>query len=124
MSSFSSFRDDCTERIVAFLVPLTGLSLQSFIGFGLALGKTTQSGHHDYGTVLGANTTKSSAQAVWNVFNALGNACFSFNFSPILIEIADTVAQPPSEARSMKRATRTSVSISVYTLNCIASTLR
>ena len=87
--------------------------MQSFIGLALSLGKTTQSGHKDYGTVWGANVHHTSAKTVWNVFVALGNAVFSFNLSPIVIEITNTLAQPPSEAKSMKRAVKVSISISV-----------
>ena len=104
-------------------IDLSALMLmQSFIGLALSLGKSTQSGHDDYGTVWGANVNHTSAKAVWNVFTALGDAVFSFNLAPIVIEITNTLAQPPSEAKSMKRAVRIGVSISVSDKQAAAST--
>lgn len=46
---------------------------QALIGLGLAIGKSTEKGHQDYGTVLGFNNKYSSpAKSTWNVFTALG----------------------------------------------------
>ena len=46
--------------------------VQSFIGLGLSIGKATEKGHDDYGTVWGLANGNSPAQDTWGVFVALG----------------------------------------------------
>ncbi|KAH7365767.1 hypothetical protein KP509_18G044600 [Ceratopteris richardii] len=77
----------------------------STIGLGLALGKTTETGH-SYGSATGVSIEDvGAAQKVWLVFQSLGDVAFAYAFSMILIEIQDTVKSPPPENRTMKKAT-------------------
>ncbi|KAL4033039.1 hypothetical protein IC575_006124 [Cucumis melo] len=55
---------------------------------------------------------------VWRSFQALGDIAFAYSYSIILIEIEsnlgkidDTLKSPPSEAKTMKKATLVSVSV-------------
>ncbi|XP_074320995.1 amino acid permease 3-like [Silene latifolia] len=58
--------------------------------------------------------TVTETQKIWRSFQALGDIAFAYSFSNILIEIQDTVRSPPSEAKTMKRASM--ISIGVTTL--------
>ena len=60
---------------------------------GIAVGATIYDG-----------TVVSSADKVFGVLNALGSIAFAYNFALILLEIQDTLKQPPSAAKSMKKA--------------------
>ncbi|MCO5550374.1 hypothetical protein L7F22_003858 [Adiantum nelumboides] len=73
------------------------------IGLGLGVGKATETGH-SYGTLDGVSVEERS-QKVWLVFQALGDVAFAYAFSMILIEIQDTIKNPPPENRTMKKAT-------------------
>uniref|UniRef100_A0A0D6QW94 Amino acid transporter transmembrane domain-containing protein n=1 Tax=Araucaria cunninghamii TaxID=56994 RepID=A0A0D6QW94_ARACU len=82
----------------------------STIGLGLAVGKVAEGNFH--GTLTGVTVgTISSAQKVWRSFQALGDVAFAYSYSMILIEIQDTVKSPPSENKTMKKATAMGVSI-------------
>lgn len=56
--------------------------LQAFIGLGLSIGKATEKGHSDYGTITGVNhgSDTSPAAASWNIFVALGSVAFAYSF--------------------------------------------
>ncbi|WPT17545.1 Amino acid permease 3 [Picochlorum sp. SENEW3] len=64
-----------------------------------------------YGTVAGVTTATvcpsgqviSAADKVFGVLNGLGTIAFCFNFSLILFEVQDTLKQPPSAVKQMKR---------------------
>lgn len=61
-----------------------------------------------YGTVTGVTTATagcpvSVADKVFGVLNGLGTIAFCFNFSLILFEVQDTLKQPPSAVKQMKR---------------------
>ncbi|KAA0034894.1 amino acid permease 3-like [Cucumis melo var. makuwa] len=55
--------------------------------------------------------TVTQTQKVWRSFQALGDIAFAYSYSIILIEIQDTLKSPPSEAKTMKKATLVSVSV-------------
>ncbi|KAG2711492.1 hypothetical protein I3760_04G079100 [Carya illinoinensis] len=83
----------------------------SLIGLGLGIAKVA-----DTGTLRGHLTgisinTVTQTQKLWRSFQALGNIAFAYSFSVILIEIQDTIKSPPSEARTMKKATVLSVGV-------------
>lgn len=52
----------------------------AFIGLGLAIGKTTEKGHPDYGTAWGMAHQQPSINATWNTFNALGSMAYAYSF--------------------------------------------
>ncbi|KAF5457890.1 hypothetical protein F2P56_021964 [Juglans regia] len=83
----------------------------SLIGLGLGIAKVA-----DTGTLRGNLTgisinTVTQTQKLWRSFQALGNIAFAYSFSVILIEIQDTIKSPPSEAKTMKKATVLSVGV-------------
>lgn len=47
----------------------------------------------------------SSTEKLWGIFQALGNIAFAYSYSQILIEIQDTIKNPPSEVKTMSKAT-------------------
>jgi amino acid permease len=49
-------------------------------------------------------TEVSTADKVFGILNALGAIGFAFNFSLILLEIQDTLRQPPKASRTMKKS--------------------
>ena len=52
----------------------------AFIGLGLAIHKTAEKGHADYGTVWGMAHEQQTVSATWNTFNALGSMAFAYSF--------------------------------------------
>ncbi|CAI9778076.1 unnamed protein product [Fraxinus pennsylvanica] len=48
-------------------------------------------------------------EKIWRSFQALGAIAFAYSYSLILIEIQDTIKSPPSEYKTMKKATLLSV---------------
>ncbi|BBG95590.1 amino acid permease 3 [Prunus dulcis] len=72
----------------------------SSIGLGLGIAKVVETG-----TIRGSMTGISIEMS----FQALGDIAFAYSYSLILIEIQDTVKSPPSEAKTMKKATIVSV---------------
>ncbi|GFP99419.1 amino acid permease 6 [Phtheirospermum japonicum] len=78
----------------------------SSIGLGLAIAKIAGGGHIESsltGIPIGRNM--SSMDKMWNTFNALGNIAFAYSFSPVLIEIQDTIKSGVPENKVMKKAT-------------------
>ncbi|KAG7031662.1 Amino acid permease 3, partial [Cucurbita argyrosperma subsp. argyrosperma] len=61
------------------------------------------------GSLTGVNT--GTTEKVWNSFQALGDIAFAYSFSMILIEIQDTIKAPPSEVKTMKKASTLSVAV-------------
>jgi len=56
---------------------------------------------------LGGITTATSvtqAQKVWKILQALGGIALTFPYSPLVLEIQDTLKSPPPENRTMKKA--------------------
>jgi amino acid permease len=82
------------------------------IGFGLGLAKVIENGEI-YGTLGGISTAVSltRAQKVWRILPALGDIAFAFPFSPLVLEIQDTLKSPPAESRTMKKATLIAIMI-------------
>ncbi|KAL0552014.1 hypothetical protein IC582_011107 [Cucumis melo] len=86
----------------------------STIGLGLGVAQITANGKIG-GSLTGISIrTVTQTQKVWRSFQALGDIAFAYSYSIILIEIQDTLKSPPSEAKTMKKATL--VSLSVTTL--------
>lgn len=67
------------------------------LGLGLAY-----SGNH-LGSVGGRPGT-SPANKAFGILNALGNLAFAFGFTQVLLEIQDTLRQPPKAERTMSKA--------------------
>ncbi|XP_022156807.1 amino acid permease 4-like [Momordica charantia] len=83
----------------------------STIGLGLGIAKVAESGSFK-GTLSGIGVgTVTQSQKIWRTFQALGDIAFAYSFSIILIEIQDTIRCPPSEAKTMKKATGLSIAV-------------
>ncbi|XP_073279248.1 amino acid permease 3-like [Primulina huaijiensis] len=77
----------------------------SSIGLGLGIAKVAETGMIK-GSLTGISIgTVTETQKIWRSFQALGDIAFAYSFSIILIEIQDTVRSPPSESKTMKKAT-------------------
>ncbi|CAI9786620.1 unnamed protein product [Fraxinus pennsylvanica] len=55
--------------------------------------------------------TVTEMDKIWRSFQALGAIAFAYSYSLILIEIQDTIKSPPSQYKTMKKATLLSVAI-------------
>lgn len=81
----------------------------STIGLGLGIAKVAETGKFR-GSLTGISIgTVTETQKIWRSFQALGDIAFAYTYSVILIEIQDTVKSPPSESRTMKKASLISV---------------
>ncbi|XP_075521193.1 amino acid permease 3-like isoform X1 [Primulina tabacum] len=59
------------------------------------------------------------AAKIWRSFQALGAIAFAYSFSLVLIEIQDTIKSPPSEYKTMRKATSLSVLVTtVFYMSC------
>eukprot|EP00253_Pinus_taeda_P020523 PITA_20523 len=86
----------------------------STLGVGLGLAKVIENGEI-HGTLGGISTTVTltRAQKVWRILPALGDIAFAFPFTPLVIEIQDTLKSPPAENKTMKKASVLSMMITV-----------
>ncbi|KAI8004815.1 Amino acid permease 3 [Camellia lanceoleosa] len=83
----------------------------STIGLGLGIGKVAENRKFK-GSLTGISIgTVTETQKIWRSFQALGDIAFAYSYSLILIEIQDTVKSPPSETKTMKKASLISVTI-------------
>lgn len=91
----------------------------SIIGLVLGIIQVADNGKFK-GSLTGVSIgTVTESQKIWRSFQALGDMAFAYSFSIILIEIQDTIKAPPSEAKTMKKATLLSVAVtSVFYLLC------
>ncbi|KAJ7543912.1 hypothetical protein O6H91_09G058100 [Diphasiastrum complanatum] len=90
----------------------------SSIGLGLSIGKVLESGH-SHGTIGGVSVGHamheiSRATKVWQVFQAIGNIAFAYSFAALLIEIQDTLKNPPPENKTMKKVSLIGVSTTTF----------
>ncbi|PKI31686.1 hypothetical protein CRG98_047896 [Punica granatum] len=87
--------------IVASIMSFT----YSSVGLALGIAKVAATGNFR-GSLTGISVVSvGQTQKIWRSFQALGDIAFAFSFSFILIEIQDTLRSPPSEAKTMKKAT-------------------
>ncbi|KAL8473406.1 hypothetical protein ACS0TY_030300 [Phlomoides rotata] len=91
----------------------------SSIGLGLGIAQVAAVGSIK-GSLTGISIgTVTQTQKIWRSFQALGDIAFAYSFSIILIEIQDTVKSPPSEAKTMKKASLTSTVVTtVFYMLC------
>ncbi|KAF6170552.1 hypothetical protein GIB67_031969 [Kingdonia uniflora] len=81
----------------------------SSIGLGLGIAQVAENGKF-MGSLTGISVGPiTETQKIWRSFQALGDIAFAYSYSIILIEIQDTVKSPPSEGKTMKKATLLSV---------------
>ncbi|GAB4862102.1 Amino acid permease 3 [Ancistrocladus abbreviatus] len=83
----------------------------STIGLGLGIAQVAENGKFK-GSLTGISIgLVTPAQKIWGSFQALGDIAFAYSYSMILIEIQDTIKSPPSESKTMKKATLISVAV-------------
>ncbi|CAO2817421.1 unnamed protein product [Amaranthus hypochondriacus] len=81
----------------------------STIGLGLGIAKVAINGKFR-GSLTGISIgVVTQTDKIWRSFQALGDIAFAYSYSMILIEIQDTVRSPPSESKTMRKATLVSV---------------
>ncbi|KAL0314348.1 UNVERIFIED_CONTAM: Amino acid permease 3 [Sesamum angustifolium] len=103
----SSKHDIWWLSIVAAIMSFT----YSTIGLGLGVAKVAENGKIR-GSLTGISIgTVTETQKIWRSFQALGAIAFAYSYSLILIEIQDTIKSPPSEYKTMKKATLVSVAV-------------
>ncbi|KAK1276391.1 Amino acid permease 3 [Acorus gramineus] len=93
----------------------------TYSSIGLALGITqTIANGGIKGSLTGISIgTVTETQKIWRSLQAFGDIAFAYSYSIILIEIQDTVKSPPSEAKTMKKATLLSVIVTtVFYMLC------
>ncbi|XP_059282128.1 probable amino acid permease 7 isoform X1 [Lycium ferocissimum] len=88
----------------------------SFIGLGLGFSKVIDN-RGIKGSTVGV-PTKSAAQKIWLVFQALGDIAFAYPYSIILLEIQDTLKSPPPENQTMKKASINAIVITTFFYLC------
>ncbi|CAL1412500.1 unnamed protein product [Linum trigynum] len=91
----------------------------STIGLGLGIGKVIEN-QAIKGSLTGIGIDLvSPTDKVWRSLQALGGIAFAYAFSNILIEIQDTIKSPPSESKTMKKASLISISVTtVFYMLC------
>ncbi|KAL6181700.1 hypothetical protein ACLB2K_048349 [Fragaria x ananassa] len=102
--------------IVAAIMSFT----YSRIGLAIGIAKVAETGTIQgslTGVTIGVQVNR--AEKIWRIFQALGDIAFAYSFAIVLIEIEDTVKSPPSEAKTMKTASKISLSVaSVFYILC------
>ncbi|CAK8565825.1 unnamed protein product [Lathyrus sativus] len=88
----------------------------SFIGLGLGIATVIQNGRF-IGSLTGVQTAN-VADKIWLIFQAIGDISFSYPYPMLLLEIQDTLKSPPSENRTMKKASMISISITTFFYLC------
>ncbi|XP_057773288.1 amino acid permease 3-like [Salvia miltiorrhiza] len=107
LSQIPNFDEIWWLSIVAAVMSFT----YSIIGLGLGISKVAENGQIRgslTGVSIGAVT---EMEKIWRSFQALGAIAFAYSYSLILIEIQDTIKSPPSEYKTMKKATFISVAV-------------
>ncbi|KAK9134981.1 hypothetical protein Syun_014311 [Stephania yunnanensis] len=91
----------------------------SSIGLGLGIAQVAENGKF-MGSLTGISIgAVTETQKIWRSFQALGDIAFAYAYSIILIEIQDSIRSPPSEAKTMKKATVFSVAVTtVFYMLC------
>ncbi|CAK8567964.1 unnamed protein product [Lathyrus sativus] len=104
-SQIPEFHETWLLSVVAAIMSF----VYSIIGCFLAIYQVAVNGTFK-GTVTGGSSGNvSTTEKVWGIFQALGNIAFAYSYAQILIEIQDTIKNPPSEVKTMKKATTLSV---------------
>ncbi|XP_042485206.1 amino acid permease 6-like [Macadamia integrifolia] len=92
--------------LMSFIYALIGVMLSFAKVISGDVGQTSLKG-----AMVMANLSEN--QKVWRMFRSAGNIAFSYAFSPVLIEIQDTLRSPPAENKSMKKAI-----LAIHKSNC------
>ncbi|KAK6133061.1 hypothetical protein DH2020_033216 [Rehmannia glutinosa] len=108
MSQIPDFHSMDWLSVVAAIMSFT----YSSIGLGLGAAKVIGDGVIE-GSIGGVSAS-SSTQKMWLVSQALGDIAFAYPYSMIVLNIQDTLRSPPSESKTMKRASVVSICITTF----------
>lgn len=114
VSQIPNFHDMAWLSILAAIMSFCYAS----IGFILGFAKVVEN-REIKGSIVGVPGT-SPAGKVWQVFQALGDIAFAYPYTPIVLEIQDTLKSPPSENHSMKKVTIYAILITTFFYLCCA----
>ncbi|GMJ11601.1 amino acid permease 7 [Hibiscus trionum] len=112
MSQIPDFHNMKWLSVVAAIMSFAYAS----IGFGLGFTQVIENG-----TIKGSTKGVPTANAVdklWLTFQALGDIVFAYPYTVILLEIQDTLKSPPSENKTMKKASLISILITTFFYLC------
>ncbi|CAH1450980.1 unnamed protein product [Lactuca virosa] len=115
MSQIPNFHDMAWLSVVAAIMSFA----YSTIGVGLGFAKVIENGEI-MGSIGGIPAT-SAIDKVWLVFQGLGDIAFAYPYSIILLEIQDTLKSPPSETKTMKKASISAIMITTFFYMCCGS---
>lgn len=86
----------------------------SFMYSSCALGLGAAKAHNRFGSISGRAAPPGQPWVkAFNIFNALGSVAFAYNFTGVLMEIQDTLHEPPKAVVNMKRAVNTGMGCSL-----------
>ncbi|XP_076894219.1 putative amino acid permease 7 [Bidens hawaiensis] len=114
MSQIPNFHNMAWLSLVAAIMSFA----YSTIGLGLGLAKVIVNG--EVMGSIGGVPAASAVDKVWLVFQGLGDIAFAYPYSIILLEIQDTL-KPPSETKTMKKASRSAILITTLFYLCCGS---
>ncbi|XP_073145873.1 amino acid permease 3-like [Henckelia pumila] len=119
LSQIPNFHQIWWLSIVAAAMSFT----YSTIGLILGISKLAENGKIKgslTGVTVGAALGEvTQATKIWRSFQALGAIAFAYSFSLVLIEIQDTIKSPPSEYKTMRKATTLSIIVTtVFYMSC------
>ncbi|KAI7758391.1 hypothetical protein M8C21_001942, partial [Ambrosia artemisiifolia] len=115
MSQIPNFHDMAWLSVVAAIMSFA----YSIIGLGLGFASVVANG--EIKGSIGGVSAASATDKVWLVFQGLGDIAFAYPYSIILLEIQDTLKSPPSETRTMKKASRCAIIITTLFYLCCGS---
>ncbi|XP_076914581.1 putative amino acid permease 7 [Bidens hawaiensis] len=115
MSQIPNFHDLAWLSVVAAIMSFA----YSIIGLGFGFAKVIANG--EIMGSIGGVPAASATDKVWLVFQGLGDIAFAYPYSIILLEIQDTLKSPPSERRTMKKASRSAIVITTFFYLCCGS---
>ncbi|XP_047336154.1 amino acid permease 4-like [Impatiens glandulifera] len=95
--------------ILAAIMSFTYSSIGLVLGITKVVANGTFKGSINGIAINGTTITKTVK--IWRSFQALGDIAFAYSYSIILIEIQDTIKSPPSESKTMKKATLISIGV-------------
>ncbi|KAL6562473.1 hypothetical protein OROGR_003480 [Orobanche gracilis] len=101
-------------RSMEWLSIVAAIMSFAYSSIGLGLGAAKVIGNKVIeGSVHGVSTS-SAIQKVWGVSQAVGDIAFAYPYPMIVLEIQDTLKTPPSERRTMKKASVISIYITTF----------
>lgn len=92
-------------------------AIMSIAYSAIALGLTASHAGDGHGNLGG--TPSSTPNKVFQVFNALGTVAFAYKFSSVLMEINDTIKEPPPARKTMRKAVGLSLFTSYFFYLCV-----